>query len=71
MQLDPSNILQTVIALLLVGQWNATSTFKREVRRWQDRMDVALFGPDGNNGLNGTVKDHEQRLRAIERREGV
>jgi hypothetical protein len=71
MQLDASNILQTVIALLLAGQWNATATFKREVRRWQDRVDVTLFGPGGDNGLNGTMKDHEQRLRAIERREGV
>lgn len=41
-------------------------SFKREVLRWQAKIDTTLFGPEGSNGLNGMVKDHEVRIRQLE-----
>lgn len=41
-------------------------SFKREVLRWQAKIDTTLFGPEGANGLNGIVKDHELRIRSLE-----
>jgi hypothetical protein len=41
-------------------------SFKREVLRWQAKIDTTLFGPEGQNGMHGTVKDHELRIRLLE-----
>lgn len=66
MQIEPATVIQTVVALLLVGALQSMNDFKKKVQSWQDRMDVAMFGPNGKNGVYGTVGDHEQRLRALE-----
>lgn len=41
-------------------------SFKREIQRWQAKIDTTLFGPEGANGLNGSLKDHESRIRLLE-----
>lgn len=46
--------------------WREIHSFKRQVERWQSKIDTTLFGPEGNNGLNGTTKDHETRIRVLE-----
>ncbi len=55
-----------IAAFLLAGAWRELHAFKREIQQWQSKIDTVLFGPEGNNGLNGTMKDHEQRLRVLE-----
>lgn len=40
--------------------------FKKETKEWQAKVEVGLFGATGENGLHGTSKDHEQRIRALE-----
>jgi hypothetical protein len=52
---------------VLAGFWREIHLFKRDVGKWQARIDTALFGATGDNGLHGTSKDHETRLRALER----
>ncbi len=53
------------IAIILginVWQVKATMTFRdeaRTLRQW-------AFGPEGNNGINSTVKDHTARLDDLE-----
>jgi hypothetical protein len=37
-----------------------------DIKVWQSKINTTLFGPNGDNGLNGTSKDHEHRLRHIE-----
>lgn len=32
------------------------------------RHEFALFGANGDNGLNGISKDHERRLQTVEKR---
>lgn len=49
--------------------WREIHAFKRSVEKWQSRIDTTLFGPEGNNGLNGTSKDHEVRIRVLEAKE--
>lgn len=46
--------------------WREIHAFKRSVEKWQSKIDTTLFGPEGNNGLNGKSKDHEQRIRTLE-----
>jgi len=55
-----------IAGFLLAGAWREFHHFKREVQKWQSKIDVVLFGPEGNNGMNGTSKDHEQRIRLLE-----
>jgi hypothetical protein len=52
--------------MVLAGFWREIHAFKRQIEKWQARIDTVLFGPDGGNGLHGTTKDHEQRLRRLE-----
>lgn len=61
-----SNIALAVAGFLLAAAWRELHHFKREVQRWQGRIDVVLFGPNGDNGLNGTSRDHETRIRRLE-----
>lgn len=63
---DISSIALAVAGFLLAGAWREFHHFKREVQRWQSKIDVVLFGPEGSNGLNGIVKDHEARMRVLE-----
>ena len=56
-------------AFVLAGFWVEIHGFKREIIKWQSKIDTVLFGPEGNNGLNGTLKDHESRLRQLEQQD--
>jgi hypothetical protein len=51
---------------VLAGFWREINVFKREVLKWQSKIDTTLFGATGDNGINGTVKDHEKRIRRLE-----
>lgn len=55
-----------VAALALTGFWREMHSLKREITSWRATIDTTLFGPHGENGLYGTVRDHEQRLRRVE-----
>lgn len=66
MEINLGVILQAVATALLIGALQQLADFRRKVQSWQDRMDVAMFGPDGRNGVYGSVKDHELRLRRLE-----
>ena len=52
--------------VVLAGFWRDTRGLQKEIRSWRAKIDTTLFGPEGSNGLNGTVKDHEQRIRVLE-----
>lgn len=67
------SILQGLTLAILVWFWNAFHQIKDQLtdlssttKEWQAKIDVALFGAKGDNGIHGTVKDHEQRLRHVE-----
>lgn len=66
MTVDVSTIALGIAAFVLAGFWREIHGFKREILRWQSKIDTVLFGAEGGNGLNGTAKDHEQRLRVLE-----
>lgn len=63
---DLTTVAVAFTGFVLAGFWREIHTFKREVTRWQSKIDTTLFGATGDNGLNGTAKDHEARLRALE-----
>lgn len=63
---DIAAIAVSFTGFILAGFWREIHNFKREVLRWQSKIDTTLFGATGDNGLNGTTKDHEQRLRVLE-----
>ena len=63
---DLTGIAVAVAGFLLAGAWKEFHSFKREVQQWQSKIDTVLFGAEGGNGLNGTAKDHETRLRMLE-----
>lgn len=63
---DLTGIAVAVAGFILAGAWREFHQFKREIQGWQARIDTVLFGADGSNGLNGTSKDHEQRIRLLE-----
>lgn len=67
------NFLQALTAFLLIWFWTAFHQIKdklteltKETKEWQAKIDVVVFGATGNNGLHGTSKDHETRLRLLE-----
>jgi hypothetical protein len=61
-----SDLAITFAGFVLAGFWREIHLFKRDVGKWQTRIDTALFGATGDNGLHGTSKDHEQRIRLLE-----
>ena len=63
----PTSIAVAFAGFVLAGFWREIHTFKRHINQWQAKIDVVLFGAQGDNGLNGGHKDHEQRLRSLER----
>jgi len=63
---DVSTIALSVAGFVLAGAWREFHAFKREIQKWQAKIDTALFGAQGDNGLNGTTRDHEARIRVIE-----
>lgn len=65
--ITPTSIAVGFAGFVLAGFWREIHTFKRHINQWQSKIDTALFGVNGDNGLNGTQKDHEARLRLIER----
>lgn len=74
-EINLSAILQGVTVALLVWFWNSVhgikeqlTTLTKETKEWQAKVDVALFGATGDNGMYGTVKDHETRLRLLEQK---
>lgn len=73
-EIAPRQVTLTTLAVgftgfVLAGFWREIHAFKRSVESWQSKIDVTLFGATGDNGLNGTSKDHEQRIRSLESRE--
>ncbi len=55
-----------VTTIALVGFWREQRALRDDIRVWQSKINTTLFGPNGDNGLNGTSKDHETRIRTIE-----
>lgn len=53
--------------IALVGFWREMNSLKKHMISWTSRIETTLFGASGNNGLNGITKDHEERLRQLER----
>ena len=52
--------------LVLTGFWREQRALREDMRTWQAKINTTLFGPNGDNGLNGTSKDHERRIRTLE-----
>ena len=67
--MDIQTIAISFTAFVLAGFWREVHHFRTATQKWQSKIDVTLFGPEGSNGLNGTIKDHETRLRALETKE--
>lgn len=53
--------------VVLLGFWREMNSLKKHTLQWQSKIDTTLFGASGNNGLNGTTKDHEERIRSLEK----
>lgn len=71
--LNLSGVLQALTVALLLWFFRAFDALRdqltqltKETKEWQARVNVALFGATGDNGLHGTVKDHEARIRSLE-----
>jgi hypothetical protein len=64
--MDFQSFAITFAGFVLAGFWREIHMFKRDVGKWQAKIDVVLFGATGSNGINGTTKDHEQRIRQLE-----
>lgn len=65
--ITPTSIAVTFAGFVLAGFWREIHTFKRHINQWQAKIDTVLFGAHGDNGLNGVTKEHEQRIRRLER----
>jgi hypothetical protein len=63
---DLQTIITAFAGMVFAGFWREIHLFKQTVTSWQSRIDTHLFGPSGDNGLTGMVKDHEERLRVLE-----
>jgi hypothetical protein len=59
-------VAMTFTGLALTGFWREQRALREDMRTWQAKINTTLFGPNGDNGLNGTSKDHETRIRALE-----
>lgn len=55
-----------VTTFVLVGFWREQRALRDDIKVWQSKINTTLFGPNGDNGLNGISKDHEYRIREIE-----
>ena len=64
--LDLTGFAIAFAGFVLAGAWREFHHFKREIQKWQAKIDTALFGVTGGNGLNGISKDHETRIRQLE-----
>lgn len=53
--------------IAFLGFWREMNALKKQMTAWMSRIETTLFGASGNNGLNGITKDHEERLRQLER----
>lgn len=72
-RIDLSSIMQGLTLGILLWFWNQFHQIKdrlaeltRETKEWQAKVDVAMFGVTGTNGMHGMSKDHEVRLRLLE-----
>jgi hypothetical protein len=70
-----SELTVTTVAVIFsgiafMGFWREMNDLKKQVITWMSRIETTLFGASGSNGLNGISKDHEERMRQIERRIG-
>lgn len=66
-------VLQTLTVAGVIGAWRSVVAFQRRVEewhhkmeRWQTRIDMVIFGADGNNGINGLTKDLAKRVHSLE-----
>lgn len=73
LELNVGTLMQGLTLALLVWFWNEfhaikqrLTDFQRESKEWQARIETGLFGATGENGLHGTSKDHETRIRLLE-----
>lgn len=58
-----------VAGIALMGFWKDMRSFREESRTWQTRIETALFGPNGDNGINGTVKGLAEDVKHLQRRD--
>ena len=56
-----------VAGVALAGFWHEMRSFREETRQWQVRIETALFGPNGDNGINGTVKTLVEEVKQLQR----
>jgi hypothetical protein len=66
LQLTVTDIAVSFSSIILLAFWRDMNRFKQDTQTWQATIETALFGRDGTNGINGTVKDHEVRIRDLE-----
>jgi hypothetical protein len=62
-----TDIAVTFTGFVLIGFWREMHSLKNDIRAWQAKINTTLFGPNADNGLVGTSKDHEHRLRDLEK----
>ena len=55
-------IIGAILIAFILWLGRAVLAFAKEMTEWR----VILFGRNGENGIQGTVKDHENRIRALE-----
>jgi hypothetical protein len=64
---SPAVSLETIVTgfagLAAIAFWREMRALRDDFTTFRSTIHTALFGPEGNNGINGTVKDHETRLR--------
>ena len=65
-ELKLTDIAGTIATAALVGFWHEMRAFREEIRLWRAKIDTTLFGPEGNNGLNGKSKEMEHRIHDLE-----
>lgn len=60
------SIAMGVAALMLTAFWKDSRNEWKKAAEWRGEMKATLFGVNGTNGLVGTSKDHETRIRELE-----
>ena len=56
-----------IAGMTLMGFWREMRSFREESRNWQTRIETALFGANGDNGINGTVKALAEDVKQLQR----
>lgn len=64
--LQVSDLAVPFTGAVLMGFWKEMNSMRKQMIQWQAKIDTTLFGASGSNGLSGTSKDHEERIRILE-----